>query len=214
MANRDVFPPYNLPDEAVPWGREIQKRVVGAEGSIVQVDQKVDNGLRAVGGQLASLSRQISNVETVTQGLNEVVLDLYGRVSYTAPMNASEVFNSTGQRALNPTLDLVLSEPRAVKLSGFSQASMFLNSGSSAVSFHLSFRVNGSVLAANNVARGYASNQSAGSLVQTSLNSSALITLPAGSHSISLDGLASVVSAGTITLTNLHLFVDVLQVVQ
>lgn len=69
MASQDVFPPYNLPDEAVPWGREVQKRVIAGEDSEVQLTQKVDNGLRATAGQLSALADQINGLSDVINAL-------------------------------------------------------------------------------------------------------------------------------------------------
>lgn len=65
MASTDVFPPFNLPNEGVPWARAAQNRIVEGEISETQLAQKVDNGLRATSGQLAVLGSQINEL---TQG--------------------------------------------------------------------------------------------------------------------------------------------------
>lgn len=69
----DVFPPYNLPGEAVPWGREVQKRVLAGENSEAQLVQKVDNGLRAVSGQLTTLAEQVTGLAEVVTEVSSVV---------------------------------------------------------------------------------------------------------------------------------------------
>lgn len=62
MANTDIFPPFNLPNEGIPWARAAQDRIVQGEVSETQLAQKVDNGLRASSGQLAVLARQINEL--------------------------------------------------------------------------------------------------------------------------------------------------------
>lgn len=76
MANTDIFPPFNLPNEAIPWGRVVQRRVVEGEISEGQLAQKVDNGLRATSGQLTSLSRQVNSLAEVIQTLSGVIASL------------------------------------------------------------------------------------------------------------------------------------------
>lgn len=86
--NTDVFPPYNLPDAAIPWGREAQKRIIAGENSEVQLTQKVDNGLRATAGQLSALADQINGLSDVVVSLSEVVNAL--------PVTVTETSQATG----------------------------------------------------------------------------------------------------------------------
>lgn len=99
MVNRDVFPPYNLPDEAVPWGREAQKRIIAGENSEVQLTQKVDNGLRATAGQLSSLADQVKEI-------------YQGRRSHsTAPDEVSVTYNAVAGAHLMATVPFALPSP-------------------------------------------------------------------------------------------------------
>lgn len=81
MANTDIFPPFNLPNEGIPWARTAQDRIIEGEISETQLAQKVDNGLRATSGQLAVLAQQINS-------LTETILAL--------PVTVSETVRSEG----------------------------------------------------------------------------------------------------------------------
>lgn len=99
MANTDVFPPYNLPDEAIPWGREAQKRIVAGEKSEVQLSQKVDNGLRATAGQLSTLASQVTELSE-------------GRRSHTVtPSSVSVTYNASAGAHLMATVPFSLPSP-------------------------------------------------------------------------------------------------------
>lgn len=79
----DVFPQRNLPGLSEEWGRTVENRVVAGEAKDGQIEQKVDNGLRAANGQLAVLSEQIVEL-TERQTLVNVLsgsLTLLGNVS-------------------------------------------------------------------------------------------------------------------------------------
>lgn len=60
----DVFPPRGLPGRSEEWGRQVENRIEAGEKSEQQLEQKVDNGLRATGGQLAVLARQVSELSS------------------------------------------------------------------------------------------------------------------------------------------------------
>ena len=55
----DVFPPRDLPDLAIDWGRKVESRVKSENTRLSQTRQTFENGARFVGGQLAVLSNQV-----------------------------------------------------------------------------------------------------------------------------------------------------------
>lgn len=52
------LPARNLPGKADPWGRELESRLRADQSSQTTLSQKVDNGLRATSGAIASSSAQ------------------------------------------------------------------------------------------------------------------------------------------------------------
>ena len=55
-----VFPPRNLPGPAEDWGRHVETRVEGLDGSNERLSQTTENSGRFTGGQLAVFSDQVS----------------------------------------------------------------------------------------------------------------------------------------------------------
>lgn len=86
----DVFPPRDLPGRAEEWGRQVENRIEAGEKSEQQLEQKVDNGLRATGGQLAVLSRQLDAVAAQQEfllSLSTVVYDSFNTMRTVADGN-------------------------------------------------------------------------------------------------------------------------------
>lgn len=111
----DVFPRRNLPDDgkghsAEPWGREVEKRIVGAESSLETLQQSFSGQNRNTASSLGDLATQASNLARQVQ-------DLTGRVSYSTS-NPSLSQQWTNQLLTpytwGPSLSFTLSEPRVV----------------------------------------------------------------------------------------------------
>lgn len=81
-----VYPPRNLPGLAEDWGRAVEARDNIFEKVLTQATQRLDNGLRATAGQLAVISKQVS--------------DLSNRRSYIADVGSLAQTNAT---TVNPT---------------------------------------------------------------------------------------------------------------
>lgn len=58
----DVFPRSNLPDEAVPWGRAHDERVISLEKGLGAVNQSVQGQNRNSASSLAVIARQIQKL--------------------------------------------------------------------------------------------------------------------------------------------------------
>lgn len=58
----DVFPRRNLGEDADPWGRAAENRIIQAEKRQDQIDQSVGNFGRLSGSQLEVLSRQVNEL--------------------------------------------------------------------------------------------------------------------------------------------------------
>lgn len=101
----DVFPPRDLPGRSEEWGRQVENRIEGGEKSEKQLEQKVDNGLRATGGQLAVLSRQL---DLLTEQQNELQL---GRRTHTAQLNTMSLTASTPGTYLDFTQNFSITGP-------------------------------------------------------------------------------------------------------
>lgn len=72
MNPNDVFPPRNLPDPAVPWGREIQGRTVGLEKEALSLSETLKNSNRTTAAVTSELARQLRDLEVLLDGLEEL----------------------------------------------------------------------------------------------------------------------------------------------
>lgn len=130
-----VLPPSNLPGEAVEWGRGLENRVVSNEASQTQLKQKVDNGLRAVSGQLSVVSRQITELSS-------------GRRSHTATPEALTVSATTPGAYPSFTRDFTLPPPEGGTRSATISvsASFVRTSGTATITIWLELLCEGSVI--------------------------------------------------------------------
>lgn len=105
MPSGDVFPRRNLPPEAEQWGREVEKRVQGAEQAL-EISQQSLSGLnRNTASSLSVLGAQVS--------------DLVGRESYFSANGQSQKWvDTTNVSNLNfgAPVTFTLGERRLVKL--------------------------------------------------------------------------------------------------
>lgn len=100
----DVFPRRNLPDEAEPWGREHDKRVIALETGLDSLQKGLQGQNRNTASSLASLGDQIR--------------DLTGRVSYSNTSTDSQSWTTTqaNNQPWGPSLSFTLTESRTVSL--------------------------------------------------------------------------------------------------
>lgn len=111
----DVFPRRNLPDDgkghsAEPWGREVEKRIVGNESSLLSLQQSFQGQNRNTASSLGDLATQASNLARQVQ-------DLAGRVSYSVSNpSLSQQWNTPTSTpyAWGPAVSFTLTEPRVV----------------------------------------------------------------------------------------------------
>lgn len=107
----DIFPRRNLPNNAEPWGREHDKRVILLEEGQEALSQSLRGQNRNTASSLQSISRQVN-------GLSELVKDISGRVSYstTATTSNSWTTTQTNNQPWGPTRSFTLDESRTVSL--------------------------------------------------------------------------------------------------
>lgn len=85
---KDVYPPRDLPGRADAWGRRVEDVDKSLFDTQVQLDQKVDNGLRATSGQLAVLAKQLD--------------ELGARSSHSTPVNEMEIISGGNSGEYGP----------------------------------------------------------------------------------------------------------------
>lgn len=76
MSTDFVYPERNLPGRAENWGRAVEARDKILEKDLRQAVQKIDNGLRATGGQLAVIGTQIDLLAAQQQVLADQQAEL------------------------------------------------------------------------------------------------------------------------------------------
>lgn len=201
-SSKDVFPRRNLPGEAEQWGRNVENRIEAGEDSETQLSQVVNNMGRATAGQLAVLSRQIG-VLTTQQA------DLVGRVAYFSN-DGTGSYSAPGDHVITGnSITITLDEPRVVQVDQSASASAFSPSTSASGFFLL--QVNSSVIQRGSRLGSTVISAVSPNFVSVPISSSALISLPAGAHTIT--PVLSTQGSGTITLQESFITVNVLQVV-
>lgn len=207
----DVFPRRNLPDEAEPWGREHDKRVIALETGLDGLQKGLQGQNRNTASSLASLGDQIR--------------DLTGRVSYsnTSTDSQSWATTQTNNQAWGPSLSFTLTESRTVSLTfvvaGTARIAALggVASGYSSLvpALFLDGSIIGPVQPGLNVVLPGASGASAelGAPIQGRV----LATLPAGTHTFQGGFqfrqvvITSGSGTGIISAANPQLYVEVLQ---
>lgn len=213
----DIFPRRNLPPEAEQWGRAHDSRVIEVEKTLVTLQQNVAGQNRNTASSLAELASQIN--------------DLSGRVSYSSgDMTRSENWNTTQptQQPWGPTLEFTLTEPRQVsvefRVTGTASAEAYNNGTNVICRLRSVVFVNGVVATGNygdviaNAKPGTTSG-GANAYAQSSLAARALLSLPAGTHTVQGGFMyrfvqvlgAAPSGSGVIEATAPFVFVDVLQ---
>lgn len=70
--SQDVFPRRNLPVASEQWGREVERRILGAEASLERLNQSVSGMNRNIASSLQLLADQINAIPiTITQTFTE-----------------------------------------------------------------------------------------------------------------------------------------------
>lgn len=67
----DVFPRSNLPDAAVFWGREVERRIVEMETTVLGIEQNVLAQNRATAASLGALGRQIQGLADMSNAAQD-----------------------------------------------------------------------------------------------------------------------------------------------
>lgn len=203
----DVFPPRDLPGRAEEWGRQVERRIENGESSEEQLEQKVDNGLRATGGQLAVLSQQLDRI-------TEAQEDLYGRVSFGTFWSGSPISvssNVSGVDLPGLTTDFSVDEPRVIKAQTTMEVSLFRGSGAASALAQLSHRLNHGPLDSSQSFPTHARSPITNETLILQLTVSSLFSVAPGSHSINLYYGTNVTPNGFVVFTNGVTTVDVLQ---
>lgn len=118
-----VYPPRNLPGLAEDWGRSVEAQDKILEKNQTQLQQTVENALRATGGQLAVLGSQIDTLTTT-------VTDLSNRRSYqTSPSNFSVTGNATVAPFPTATQTFTLPAPEVQRSASIGFTATMTNSG-------------------------------------------------------------------------------------
>lgn len=214
----DVFPPMNLPDDgkgqsAVPWGRSVQSRLEGVEGSVERLTQ-------SLGGQNRN---NASSIQTLSQQIN----DLSGRVGYSTDSTLTQTWTSDQpvNVAWGPVLTFTLTEARVVSIQfsvlGRALATAQSTTSAAFATLRAMVFVDGAGVGgsrgeiATNV--GIAPTSYRSSDLTNTLVSRSLVTLPAGNHAVQggfaaryANTISSPASA-QITASNPAIFLDILQ---
>lgn len=207
----DVFPRRNLPPLAEQWGREVENRVVSSEGSIESLQQSLSGQNRNTASSLSVLARQVS--------------DLLGRVSHSLSSSDSQSWTSSqpNNQPWGPVLDFTLTEARTVSVTFMVEGQARISalggvaSGSSRIAPTLF--VNGSRVGPTQpgVIVDLPGTTGASTDISAPLQARALLTLPAGLHSLQGGFQFRTVTATSGTAVGLtasrgpQLYVDVLQ---
>lgn len=217
----DVFPRRDLPGKADVWGREVEVRTQANETSIDILKQSVQGQNRNTASSLSVLASSIRTLEGQ-------VLDLSGRVAYSADLATTQSWTSsvTSPFAWGPSISFDLDSPRVISCQTFLTLSVEARTDNAT---SVTFVSSQGIIFANGVgvpgARGrlgviaQVRPDPAGQYqyAESTVSSRSLISLPAGSHTIqggfdwhniNVVGLGS----GTITASNPNLFIDVLQI--
>lgn len=211
----DVFPRRNLPDDAEPWGREHDNRVLSLENTVDTIKN--------------SLLGQNRNNASSVQVLADQVRDLVGRTSYSLSGNSFQTWTTTqtDDYPFGSVLTFTLNQARIVSIEFLVDVSAGVNinntSSSAGARVYTSVFVDSvprfpttfnQVSADVNGGTGRATSQGANSSGTPSAR--VLIPLSAGTHTVqgSLRQRRVTVSGsgnGIISVDGYQLFVDVLQ---
>lgn len=93
MNVKDVFPPINLPDPAVPWARGVQERTKLSQKEIESLKLEVKNHNRTTAAVTSELARQLDDLQLVLEGLE----DLYDAIPKTRQLSATSSGFSAGE---------------------------------------------------------------------------------------------------------------------
>lgn len=95
----EVFPPRNLPDPAVPWGRDVETRIQDMESLVNGTETGLQSENRTTAATAASLARQADQLELFFEeldGLLDDLEELYRAIPKTTTQVATGSSFSTG----------------------------------------------------------------------------------------------------------------------
>lgn len=96
----DVFPRSNLPDDAVPWGRAHDDRVIALEATVGSIAQSVQGQNRNSASSLAVIAKQIQKIADQQQIL----------IDQQAELSAQQTQLSSQQAALTNTVNFLATQ--------------------------------------------------------------------------------------------------------
>lgn len=217
----DVFPRRDLPGTADVWGREVEKRTSSNELSLEMLGQAAQAQNRNTASSLSLLAASIQTLESQ-------VLDLSGRVSYSASNTTTQSWTSsvTTPFAWGPSISFTLDSPRVISCQTFLTMSVEARTNNATSATFVSSQgiifANGSAVTGARGRLGVIAQvrpDPAGQYqyAESTVSSRSLISLPAGTHTIqggfdwhNINVVGS--GSGTITASNPNLFIDVLQI--
>lgn len=217
----DVFPRRDLPGKADVWGREVEVRTQENETSIDILKQSVQGQNRSTASSLSVLASSIRTLE-------DQVLDLSGRVSYSRGLVTSQSWTSsvTTPFTWGPSISFTLDKPRVISCQTFLTLTVEARTDNATSATFVSSQgiifADGSAVTGARGRLGVIAQirpDPAGQYqyAESTVSSRSLISLPAGDHTIQggfdWQNIAVVGSgSGTITASNPNLFIDVLQI--
>lgn len=205
MAELFVYPPRNLPGLAENWGRSAEQRDNILAKDLTQLTQKVDNGQRATGGQLAVLASQID-------ALNVTTSDLANRRSYTeTPPNFSVTGNATVAPFPVASQTFTLPAPNIQRSASIGFTATMTNSGGTAnsVSAFVELIYSGTVL--SNTQISVPRPTSAPPSWVDSINFFSFAQIPAGSDpvfTVRITRVGFTAVTTTLSITNMTAFIQ------
>lgn len=226
----DVFPPRNLPPLADPWGRAHDNRVRQLERTMETLQQLLQGQNRNSAATSATIGEQLGTL------FNQIE-DLRGRVSYSETDPAlSQTWTSSqpDNEPWGPSLTFTLDMPRVVSVE-FSVSGL-ANGGAWNKQTTTTVRALGAVFVNDEIAQGPAgqvyvnleSNPEERDFrtgqAQNLISASALVSLPAGTHTVRggfafrhvwvFSGPVTAEGYGVIVVSNPTISVNVLQPVE
>lgn len=128
MNPKDVLPPSNLPNGAVPWGRAIETHVRELEDNSLRAEANLKNGNRTTAAVTADLARQLNDLQDYLDELENLFKAIPKTDTYTnrtTGFSSSESWVTINSIAVPMPLD-----SNHVEVSAFASGGLEYTSGS------------------------------------------------------------------------------------
>lgn len=83
-----VFPPRNLPTDAINWGREVENELVAVRGDLERLSQDTSNGGKANTSSMGLISQQISKIIQSIDLANTAIAQAQSAINSVAAQTA------------------------------------------------------------------------------------------------------------------------------